>query len=208
MLLSISFQIVIIEIILGFLAGKFLFEDLSEESFLILDFLALFGFLFLMFLSGLAIDVDQIIASFPRRQLTWVRFLKNPLLVGITQFILAVLFSYLVSLLLAQIIEMPKIWYFSLILITTSVAIVLPVLKGKGETGSRFSQMIIMAAAVADILSIILFTFTAYILKNGFHFKLVYFLVLFILFSLFYKIILKLKNIQLLKKLGSCYCCF
>ncbi len=208
MLLSISFQIVIIEIILGFLAGKFLFEDLSEESFLILDFLALFGFLFLMFLSGLAIDVDQIIASFPRRQLTWVRFLKNPLLVGITQFILAVLFSYLVSLLLAQIIEMPKIWYFSLILITTSVAIVLPVLKGKGETGSRFGQMIIMAAAVADILSIILFTFTAYILKNGFHFKLVYFLVLFILFSLFYKIILKLKNIQLLKKLGSCYCCF
>jgi len=194
--------IVIIEIILGFLAGKFLFGDLSEESFLILNFLALFGFLFLMFLSGLAIDVDQIIASFPRRKLTWVRFLKNPLLVGITQFILAVLFSYLVSLLLAQIIEIPNIWYFSLILITTSVAIVLPVLKDKGETGSRFGQMVIMAAAVADILSIILFTFTAHILKNGFQFKLIYILVLFILFFLFYKIINKLKNIQLLKKLG------
>jgi len=33
--------IVIIEIILGFLAGKFLFGNLGEESFLILDFLAL-----------------------------------------------------------------------------------------------------------------------------------------------------------------------
>ena len=121
--------IVIIEIILGFLAGKFLFGNLSEESFLILDFLALFGFLFLMFLSGLEIDVDQIVASFPRRRLTWIRFLKNPLLVGITQFILAVIFSYLVSLFLAQIIDIPSIWYFSLIMITTSVAIVLPVLK-------------------------------------------------------------------------------
>ena len=194
--------IVIIEIILGFLAGKFLFGNLSEDSFLILDFFALFGFLFLMFLSGLEIDVDQIIASFPRRKLTWVRFLKNPLLVGITQFILAVLFSYLVSLLLAQIIEIPSIWYFSLILITTSVAIVLPVLKGRGETGSRFGQMIIMAAAVADILSIILFTFTAHILKNGFHFKLIYILVLFVLFFIFYKIINGLKSTHLLKRLG------
>jgi len=194
--------IVIIEIILGFLAGKFLFGNLSEESFLILDFLALFGFLFLMFLSGLEIDVDQIVASFPRRRLTWIRFLKNPLLVGITQFILAVIFSYLVSLFLAQIIDIPSIWYFSLIMITTSVAIVLPVLKGRGETGSRFGQMIIMAAAVADILSIILFTFTAHILKNGFHFKLIYILVLFLLFFIFYKIINRLKSAHLLKKLG------
>ena len=121
--------------------------------------IAKFQKIFLMFLSGLEIDVDQII-------------------------------------------EMPNILYFSLILINTSVAIVLPVLKGRGETGSRFGQMIIMAAAVADILSIILFTFTAHILKNGFHFKLIYILVLFFLFFLFYKIINKLKNTHLIKKIG------
>ena len=76
--------IVIIEIILGFIAGKYLFGGLSDDSFLILDFLALSGFLFLMFLSGLEIDVDQIIASLPRRRITLSRFLKNPLLVGLT----------------------------------------------------------------------------------------------------------------------------
>lgn len=38
--------IVIIEIFLGFLAGKFLFGNLGEESFLILDFFALYGFSF------------------------------------------------------------------------------------------------------------------------------------------------------------------
>ena len=118
--------IVIVEIILGFFAGKFLLGNLSEESFLILDFFALFGFLFLMFLSGLEIDVDHIIDSLPRQSLTWSRFLKNPLLVGITQFIIAIFLSYQASLFLAQIIDIPSIWYLSLIMVTTSVAIVLP----------------------------------------------------------------------------------
>jgi len=194
--------IVIVEIILGFLAGKFLFGNLSEDSFLILNFFALFGFLFLMFLSGLEIDVDHIIASLPRRRLTWSRFLKNPLLVGITQFILAIFLSYLASLFLAQIIDIPSIWYFSIIMVTTSVSIVLPVLKDRGEIGSRFGQMIIIAAAVADILSIILFTFTAFIIKNGFHYKLLYILALFILFFILYKLVNRLKIIPLFKRLG------
>lgn len=193
--------IVIVEIILGFLAGKFLFGNLSEDSFLILDFLALFGFLFLMFLSGLEIDVDHIIASLPRRKLTWSRFLKNPLLVGITQFVLAIILSYQASLFLAKIIDIPSIWYVSLIMVTTSVAIVLPVLKDRGEIGTRFGQMIIIAAAVADILSIILFTFTAFIIKNGFHFKLLYILALFIIFFIFFNLINRVKEISTFKKL-------
>lgn len=193
--------IVIVEIILGFFAGKFLFGNLSEDSFLILDFLALFGFLFLMFLSGLEIDIDHIIASLPHRRITRARFLKNPLLVGITQFIIAIFLSYQASIFLARIIDIPSIWYLSLIMITTSVAIVLPVLKDRGETGSRFGQMIIIAAAVADILSIILFTFTAFIIKNGFHIKLLYILALFILFFIFFSILNRLKGILKFKKL-------
>ena len=194
--------IIIIEIILGFLVGELLFRNLTEESYLILDFFALFGFLFLMFLSGLEIDVDQIIALLPRRRLTWARFLRNPLLVGFAQFLFAILLSYFASVSLSQIIDIPSIWYFSIIMVTTSVAIVFPVLKNRGETGSRFGQMIIIAAAVADILSIILFTFTAFIIKNGFHLKLLYIFALFILLIIFYKLINRLKDIPLIKKLG------
>jgi len=193
---------VIIEIFLGFFAGNYLFGGFTEESLMILDFFALFGFLFLMFLGGLEIDVDQIIASLPRKKITTARFLKNPLLVGLTQFILAITLSYLATLALSQLIDIPNIWYFSLIMVTTSVAIVLPVLKDRGETGSRFGQMIIIAAAIADILSIILFTFTAFIIKNGFHYKLLYIIALFILFYIFYKLVNKLKNIPLFKKLS------
>ncbi len=194
--------IVIIEIVLGFVAARFFFNDLGHESFIILDFLALFGFLFLMFLSGLEIDVDQIIASLPHHRITASRFLKNPLLVGLAQFAIAIVLSYFASLGLSQIIDIPSVWYFSLIMVTTSVAIVLPVLKDRGEINSRFGQMIIISAAVADILSIILFTFTAFIIKNGFHYKLLYILALFIVFFIFYKLINKLKDITVFKKLS------
>jgi len=194
--------IVIIEIFLGFLAGKYLFVNLSEESFLILDFFALLGFLFLMFLSGLEIDVDHIVASLPRRRLTWSRFLKNPLLVGLAQFAFAIVLSYGSAILLSKIIDVPNIWYVSLIMITTSVAIVLPVLKDRGETGSRFGQMIITAAAVADILSIILFTFTAFVIKYGFHFKLLYIIALFTLFFVFFYVLNKVKGIPIFRKIG------
>ena len=192
---------VIVELILGFIAGKYLFTNVGDESFIILDFLALLGFLFLMFLSGLETDIDQIIASLPFKKLTWSRFIENPLLVGLAQFILAIVLSYLASLLLAQVIYMPNVWYVSLIMITTSVAIVLPVLKNRGEIGSQFGQMVIIAAAVADILSIILFTFTAFIIKNGFHIKLLYIIVLFVIFFGFFFILNRLKNVSLFKKI-------
>ena len=74
---------VIVEIILGYFIGKYLLGSIDHESFRILEFFALTGFIFLMFLGGLEIDVDQIMASLPRKRLTYVRFIKNPLLVGI-----------------------------------------------------------------------------------------------------------------------------
>ena len=193
---------VIVEIILGFFVGQYLLEGIGDESFRILEFFALTGFIFLMFLGGLEIDVDQIMASLPRRKLTISRFLKNPLLVGVSQFAVAIVLAYVGTLLLSMIIDIPSIWYFSLIMVTTSVGIVLPVLKDRGEINTRFGQMVIIAAAVADIFSIILFTFTAFIIKNGFQYELLYILALFVLFFIVYKLINRLKNIPLFNKLS------
>ncbi len=193
--------IVIAEIILGYFIGKFSLGSIDHESFRILEFFALTGFIFLMFLGGLEIDVDQIVASMPRRRLTYARFISNPLLVGFVYFGGSIVLAVGGTLLLSLIIHIPNIWYFSLIMVTTSVGIVLPVLKDRGEIKNRFGQMVIMAAAIADILSIVLFTFTAFIIKNGFQLELLYILGLFILFIVFYLLGLRLKNIPLLKKL-------
>ncbi len=191
---------VIVEIIIGYLVGKFVLGSFDHESFRILEFLALTGFIFLMFLSGLEIDVDRILASLPRKKLTYVRFINNPLLVGVLYFFLSIVISVIGTLLLSKLINIPNIWYFSLIMVTTSVGIVLPVLKDKGEIKNRYGQMIVVAAAVADIFSIILFTFTAFIIKNGFQAELLYILGLFGIFVVFYLLGSKLKDSPFLKK--------
>jgi len=141
-------------------------------------------------------------ASLPRKRLTYVRFIKNPLLVGIVYFLASIILAYVGTLLLSNLIDIPHVWYFSLIMVTTSVGIVLPVLKDRGEIKNRYGQMIIIAAAVADILSIILFTFTAFIIKNGFQAELLYILGLFIIFFVFYSLGNRVKNVPLLKKLA------
>ncbi len=105
---------VIVEIIVGFFIGRYLLMGSSEGSMQILEFLALTGFIFLMFLSGLEIDTDQIVASFPRRKLTLPRFLKNPLLVGLVFFMITLGLSYAGATALSAVVFIPNIWYFSL----------------------------------------------------------------------------------------------
>jgi len=193
---------VIAEIIFGYLLGHYVLTNHSVESFHILEFLALSGFIFLMFLGGLEIDVDQILASFPKRKLSYLRFIANPLLAGITHFVLAIVLAYGATLFLARLVDIPHTWYFALIMGTTSVGIVLPVLKSRGELSTRFGQMMIISAALADILSIVLFTFTAFIIKNGFRFELLYILILFFVFYVFYRLGNRIKRVVRLKKLA------
>jgi len=179
---------VIAEILAGYLIGKFVLSYIPEPHIQSLDFLALSGFMFLMFLSGLEINANQILLSFPKKRLNMGRFLSNPLLVGLTFFILSLILSYSGAHLLDHVIPIQNKWYFALIMVTTSVGIILPVLKNRNELNSRYGQMVITAAAIADILSILLFSFTAFIIKHGFQPKLFLILGLFFIFYLFYRI--------------------
>jgi len=193
---------VIIEIIIGFVIGKIFFHSFSEESLQILDFLALTGFLFLMFLGGLEIDVDQIVDSFPNKKINVSRFLKNPFLVGLVYFIFTLILSYSGAFFLSKIFDIQNIWYFSLIMVTTSVGIIIPVLKNRGDINTNFGQMLVLAAAIADIISIILFSFTAFVIKNGFNPKQLLILLLFVLFYFFYYLGNKYKQLSVFQKLS------
>lgn len=192
---------VVVEILMGYLAGRFLLADVDPESIKILEFLALSGFIFLMFLTGLEIDMDQVTLSFPRKRIDFSRISKNPLIIAVVYFLITILLSYIGAIALSHIVSVTNKWYFSLIMVTTSVGIILPVLKNQGEATGDYGQMLIITAAVADILSIILFTFTAYILTNGFRLEITYILLLFALFYLFYKLGNRFRNWSLLKKI-------
>ncbi|MBN2615248.1 MAG: cation:proton antiporter [Bacteroidales bacterium] len=191
---------VIVEIVLGYVVGVFFFLSRSGSSFHILEFLAAAGFIFLMFLSGLEIDVDQIFSSLPKKG-TSRTAAKSPLILSLVYFAFVVILSYLSTYLLSLFVQIPNRWYFALIMVTTSVGIVLPVLKGRGELSSRYGQMLIIAAAVADVLSIILFTFTAFILRHGFKIELLYILIVFFVFFILYRLTGRLKRVVLFKRI-------
>ena len=193
---------VVLEIVLGYFAGSYLLAGADTLSMEILEFLALTGFIFLMFLSGLEINMDNIAGSFPRKKITIKRFSRNPLLMALLYFLLCLLISYSGSKGLSPVVGISNSWYFALIMVTTSVGIILPVLKNRGETSGSYGQMLITSAAIADILSIILFTFTAYILKNGFRTQILLILLLFLMFFLMHSLGNRYRHIRIFKKIS------
>ena len=193
---------VIVEIFLGYFAGRYLLMNADPSSMRILEFLGLTGFIFLMFLSGLEIDMDQVIYSFPRGKRSNRNLTGNPLLIAILSFAVTIILAFTGARLLSTIADIPNYWYFALIMGTTSVGIILPVLKNNGEASGSYGQMLIISAAVADILSIILFTFTAFIIKNGFRIEITFLLLLFLLFYLFYRLGNRFRNLKLLNKIS------
>jgi len=193
---------VIVEIFLGYFAGHYLLMNADPSSMRILEFLGLTGFIFLMFLSGLEIDMDQVIYSFPGSKHRNRNLTGNPLVIAIFTFAFTIILAFLGARLLSSIADIPNYWYFALIMGTTSVGIILPVLKNNGEASGSYGQMLIISAAVADILSIILFTFTAFIIKNGFRIEITFLLLLFLLFYLFYRLGNRFRNLKLLNKIS------
>ena len=191
---------VILEILAGYFIGKYLLGLLPHDSSEILDFLSLTGFIFLMFLSGLEIDTDQIRAAFPRI-MTYKRFINNPLFAGLSIFFFTLVLSYITAMVASKFVDVKNLWYFSLIMVTSSVGVILPVLKNRGENNTRFGQMIIIAAALADIISIILFTFTAFVIEHGFQIEILFIILLFAVFYIFYRIGGRITQISLFKKI-------
>lgn len=193
---------VIVEIILGYFVGRFLLLNQNPESIKILEFLGLTGFIFLMFLGGLEIDMDQVSGSFPRKRINLSRYIKNPLVIAVVYFCATLVLAYCGSVILSQIVDIRNKWYFALIMVTTSVGIILPVIKTRGEASGSFGQMVIITAAIADILSIILFTFTAFILKNGFRIEITFILFLFVFFYLLYRLGVHFRKLSILNKIS------
>jgi Kef-type K+ transport system membrane component KefB len=193
---------VLAEVFLGYLAGRLFLHNINAESLKILEFLGLTGFIFLMFLGGLEIDVDQVIYSLPRTKIRNSNLTANPVVTAIIIFILTIILAYAGAKLLSLIVDIKNCWYFSLIMGTTSVGIVLPVLKNRGETTTSFGQTLIISAAMADILSIILFTITALLISNGFKIEITYLLLLFILFYFLYKLGNRIKDLSFLKRIS------
>lgn len=170
--------VIVGEILVGIVLGESGLGIIQESSYL--TFLAEFGFVYLMFLSGLEIDFSRLQSN----ELAERRggALGNPIALGFAVFTGTVALAFVISLLLgvAGMVRSPLI--MALILSTTSVGVVVPVLRGAGLTAGSFGQSILLSALVADFSTMLLITVAIAAASGGVTPELLLILVLFVAF--------------------------
>jgi Kef-type K+ transport system membrane component KefB len=139
---------VTLEILFGIVVGPHLL-NLVEQSEL-LDFLAEFGFFLLMFLSGFEIDFGNLEKQGPKQ-----------LVSGAVTFFVTLGLSYWIAHALGY---GP---FVTFLLATTSVGLVVPTLRNTRRTATRLGQYILIAALIADFLTLVGVTVFALIREHG-----------------------------------------
>lgn len=189
--------VVVGEIIAGMIVGKSGF-NLIEPT-VSLDFLTNFGFAFLMFLSGLEIDLDLLFLSNEGTNKNWF---ERPVFIASVIFISTLLLSGIISygmLLLGWISSAPLM---SLILSTTSLGIVVPILKEKELLGSAYGQDLLLSAIIADFVTMFLITVYVVIYTSGKTYQVLLVFLLFLAFVIFYRLGTRIIKSRLMDELA------
>ena len=134
------FPAVVIEIVAGILLGPSVLNWVRMD--IPLQVLSLLGLAFLLFLSGLEVEFEQLRGSLLK--VIGVSFLAS--------FLLALAFGF--GLQASGLVRSPLL--VAIILVATSLGVVVPLLKDSGESTSRFGQLVIGAASLAEFGPIIL----------------------------------------------------
>jgi Kef-type K+ transport system membrane component KefB len=174
--------------------------DLVETS-PTLDFLALFGFTYLMFLSGLEVDPSAIISPASRKKRS--SYFSGPFALGVGVFCLTLVVSLAsaAAFYTAGLIEEP--FMVALILSTTSLGIVVPVLKERGMAATDFGQSLIFSALVADFGTLVLITALVAFMSKGVTPEILFVLLLLVLFALFFRVAKFAVTVPALRRLSD-----
>jgi Kef-type K+ transport system membrane component KefB/Trk K+ transport system NAD-binding subunit len=171
--------IVVGEIIAGMAVGRSGLNLIQESP--VLTFLAEFGFIFLMFLSGLEVNFNVFAEakSGAARRPLWQR----PGWLAGLNFGLTLLFGLLTGLALWRWDMTRNPLLMGLILSTTSMGIVVPVLKERNLTGKPFGQLILLSALFSDFLTLLLLGLVISVVRKGWGADVLFFAVLLVAFA-------------------------
>ena len=191
--------IVVGEILAGIVVGRSGFGWVSHEDQL-LTLLAEFGFVFLMFLAGMEIDFTNLNVELPGAaraggtqtgaSATGGRGRRSfgPLSLSLVSFLLTLALSTVVGFVLLRMGLVSSPWVMALIMSTTSLGVVMPVLKEQGLIRGRFGQTILIAALIADFATMLLITVVVALISHGLTLDILLISVLFVVFFLLYRL--------------------
>lgn len=176
--------IVVGEIIVGIIVGRSGLGWVQHHD-PVLDLLAELGFVFLMFLSGMEIDFSSLGSSAGSRREG--KGPMGPVQLGGLSFLLTLSLSTLIGVGLVQFDLVDSPWMIALILSTTSLGVVVPVLKERGLSTGRYGQTILVAALIADFATMLLITVVVAALSHGLTLDILLIGVLFVAFFMMYQ---------------------
>jgi trk system potassium uptake protein TrkA len=151
---SVRIPSVVGEIVAGMLVGKSGLGLVTHDP--TLEILSLLGFAYLMFVSGLEVDFGAILPRPGSAAGSWRNRLGNPISLGLLTFTVTLLLAVVAAWGLRMLDAADDPWLMALILSTTSLGLVVPVLKERELTGKRFGQTLLVAAVVADFATMLL----------------------------------------------------
>lgn len=184
---NLRLPVVVGEIMAGIIIGQSGFRLVGEHD-PVLDLLAELGFVFLMFLSGMEIDFSGLGlfgAKKPQKAgpRTW-----GPLSMGGLSFLLTLLLSSALGLLFFKLDLVKNPWMLALILSTTSLGVVMPILKENGMLNGTFGQTILIASMIADFATMLLITVLVAVISSGLTLDILLIGILFVAFFLIYNL--------------------
>ncbi len=144
--------VVVAEILAGLIIGKSGFNLVGSDRWL--ESISLFGFIFLMFLSGLEIDFSSLSRRGSKKGTAY-----NPLMISSVIFLGILAVSYLLSLSLVAMHLASRPFFMMLIIATVSLGIVVPVLKEKKIIDTPMGQTLLLITVLADFFTMILLAF-------------------------------------------------
>jgi Kef-type K+ transport system membrane component KefB len=140
-----------------------------------------FGFTFLMFLSGLEVSIETLFAAAAAADQR--PYWQRPLPLAGLCFLATILLAFLVGLGLSQLGLARQPLLLGLILSTTSLGIVVPVLKERGLTATEYGQVVLATALLSDFVTLLLLSLLIAVISQGPSLDLLLFLALLAMFA-------------------------
>ncbi len=178
--------VVVGEILVGIIIGDSGLGLVGHDP--MLAMLALLGFAYLMFLSGLEVDFEAVLPRPGTWRGPWKERLQNPLGMGVAAFLLTLVLGLLAGWGLHRLDAADDPFLAALILSTTSLGLVMPVLKERGLTQKTYGQTLLVAAVIADFATMLLVTVYVVIKTRGLRPDVLLVLVLFGAFATAYRV--------------------
>ena len=178
--------VVVGEILAGIVVGDSGLQLVGHDP--MLEILALLGFAYLMFLSGLEVDFEAVLPRPGTWRGSWRDRLSNPLSLGVLIFALTLVLAGGAGWSLRLLDAADDPWIMALILATTSLGVVVPVLKERDLLDKAYGQSLLVAAVIADFVTMLLVSVYVVLNTHGLSPEVLLVLLLFGVFGTAYRL--------------------